>query len=203
MTNELTGPQYIHDCTLCVFLGRYAFDGPLTSGQTIPFKSDLYVCEERGFGATLIVRVSSDGSDYSSHLVSLIERDEHHWRSAPSTRGPALLEAFDRYKAFELLRQATAALLSHTKGDQVKTTGPTRHVEVFVLSDSSGWGTELVEIPEEVASSESQDRFLEWVYSEAGEVFRAEWGRSVFAVFVCSWVVDGDDPRLDQGSEEA
>ena len=90
-------PQYIHNCSCCVFLGRFDFDGLLSNNTTIPLRSDLYVCE-RGRRVVLVGRFSDEGSDYITSLRSLIERDEDWIRKNPSTTSPALIEALSRLR---------------------------------------------------------------------------------------------------------
>lgn len=60
-------------------------------------------------------------------------------------------------------------------------------VEVYFLDEHQGWDTVLVEIPEEIAKTASQDAFLKWVYSADGEAFRESWASDTTAVFVMSW----------------
>jgi hypothetical protein len=49
-----TAPKFIHDCTICKFLGRFN-------------EHDLYVCmPKKGGRGSLIARFSSEGSEYSS-----------------------------------------------------------------------------------------------------------------------------------------
>lgn len=91
-------PQHKHDCNRCVFLGRYSFDGPLSTGETEHFESDLYVCQSQILGPSLLGRFSDDGPDYVSCPLELVERDEIARRENPSTHGPALLEALNRYR---------------------------------------------------------------------------------------------------------
>lgn len=94
-------PQYRHDCKACRFLGRFAFSGPLSDGTTQHFDSDLYVCfSPRGSAETsVIARFSDTNSDYSSSLTELVERDYEQMKKTPSTKGPGILEAYDRWKA--------------------------------------------------------------------------------------------------------
>jgi hypothetical protein len=65
---------------------------------------------------------------------------------------------------------------------------------LLVFGDIGGhWETEAVEVPEEVAESESQDVFLEWVYSDGGKQFRDSWADAeacfgdLLAVFRMEW----------------
>ena len=54
-------PKYKHDCSKCVFLGRYA-------------KADLYVCPAEGnIIDTVIARFSSDPPDYISGLMFALD----------------------------------------------------------------------------------------------------------------------------------
>jgi hypothetical protein len=110
-----TRPRHIHDCVQCSFLGQYDFRGPLTptksgKARSTPLKADLYVCG-RGEDKSLLARFSDQDGDYSSTLLSLVERDLEHMRQQPSTRGPALVEALGRYqrgsrRSFELQQNA-------------------------------------------------------------------------------------------------
>lgn len=58
-------------------------------------------------------------------------------------------------------------------------------VAVYVISEY-GWDNADVWVPREVAEAESQDDFLKWVYSKAGEGWRDTWG-DVQAVFIASF----------------
>lgn len=69
-------PRYKHDCQACTFLGT--FEGV-----------DLYHCPQHGM-PTLVARCSSDGSDYTSLLAELVQRD------ARIFTGSALQEALRR-----------------------------------------------------------------------------------------------------------
>jgi hypothetical protein len=51
----LMNPRYEHECSHCVFLGRY-------------YDADLYACVRNNLIDTVISRYSSDGPDYSSGL---------------------------------------------------------------------------------------------------------------------------------------
>ncbi len=61
-----------------------------------------------------------------------------------------------------------------------------KKIEVYFLTEY-GWDTGMVEVPADVAQSESQDAFLNWVHSEKGEGFRETWTPSMVAVFVANW----------------
>lgn len=41
-------------------------------------------------------------------------------------------------------------------------------VEVAFLDDHGGWESKIIDIPEEIASTPSQDAFIRWVYSDGG-----------------------------------
>lgn len=65
-------------------------------------------------------------------------------------------------------------------------------VEVVFLDEHQGWDSMVVEIPEEVAKTQSQDAFIKWVYSAEGERFRRTWHKDVMSVYVMSWRDDLD-----------
>lgn len=67
--------------------------------------------------------------------------------------------------------------------------------EVAFLTEY-GWSVDKVDVPSDVAMSESQDRFIEWVYSDDGSAFRDSWEtreHATVAVFVMAWPRDIDD----------
>lgn len=53
MAVKVPGATYEHDCTDCVFLGRFA-------------EHDLYWCSQGGFMPTIIARYGDDGPEYAS-----------------------------------------------------------------------------------------------------------------------------------------
>jgi hypothetical protein len=65
-------------------------------------------------------------------------------------------------------------------------------VEVVFLDEHQGWDSMVVEIPEDVAETQSQDAFIKWVYSDEGERFRKTWHKGVMSVYVMSWRDDLD-----------
>lgn len=44
----------------------------------------------------------------------------------------------------------------------------TTPMEVVFLDDHGGWKSKIIDIPEEIASTPSQDAFIKWVYSDGG-----------------------------------
>tara|TARA_Y100000310_G_C20581470_1_gene763210 strand:+ start:859 stop:1086 length:228 start_codon:yes stop_codon:yes gene_type:complete len=73
-----------------------------------------------------------------------------------------------------------------------------RKIEVVLLTEDGMWETEVIEAP--AKASESQNDYIEWVYSEAGEDFRATWYKTVVATYW--WAeVEADDPRLEEEEE--
>lgn len=88
-TNEITSPQYEHDCECCIFLGHY--EDTIMYCDQRPTKVDLYYCPQ-GKRPTVISRHSSEGADYSSGLVFA------QWNRP----GCGLAEALKRAKALDL-----------------------------------------------------------------------------------------------------
>lgn len=63
----------------------------------------------------------------------------------------------------------------------------TTRVEVFYLYDDGTWETGFAEVPFEVAKTESQDAFTEWVYGPSGEAFRNKWYPGTVSVGIFNW----------------
>lgn len=62
-----------------------------------------------------------------------------------------------------------------------------RKIEVFFVCERNNWFNEVIEVPDEVAVSESQDVFEAWTQSPEAFDFRESWDKDVIAVFVMSW----------------
>lgn len=99
------GPQYEHDCDRCEFQGRYTYDAPMVNG-TEELSVDLWYCPcaDPDMGGSVIARASSEGSDYGSSPVSIIESSYLPRSQAGermSTCGPALVECYYRTRGFK------------------------------------------------------------------------------------------------------
>lgn len=94
MTNE--GPLYQHDCDLCRFLGRFAYDAPY--GEVVkPLSLDLYVCREQDLDyATFLARRGDESSAYSSYDKGTLERSGL-LTNARTTYSPGVVEAYRRF----------------------------------------------------------------------------------------------------------
>jgi hypothetical protein len=68
-------PKYTHDCDKCQFVARVSMQGT---------DSDWYVCPQDLLGATVIGRYSSEGSDYTSCPVDILDKASYAiaWRPA-------------------------------------------------------------------------------------------------------------------------
>jgi hypothetical protein len=96
-------PKYTHDCDACTFLGPYTYDAPMVEG-TEEITADLWYCSTAAGGPTLIARFSSDGPDYGSCPINIVERDyipRAERGEKQSTAGPAIVEAYHRMKRAE------------------------------------------------------------------------------------------------------
>lgn len=95
-------------------------------------------------------------------------------------------------------KEAQIAYLLEAESKREKAPQRLEKVEVVFLDENRGWDTMLVDIPKEVADTESEDAFLAWAYGREGEKFRASWHRDVIAVHVMSWRGDlQDHPGLE------
>ncbi len=73
-----------------------------------------------------------------------------------------------------------------------------KKIEVMFADTNGFWESHAVEVPDEIAQSESQDAFLTWVYhTPEGKSFQESWQGDCMAVFVLSFSWDGDDPEWD------
>lgn len=70
-------------------------------------------------------------------------------------------------------------------------------VEVVFLDDHGGWESKIINVPEEIASTQSQDAFIKWVYSDSGADFRLTWADGTISVYVMSWRGDLQEPEWD------
>lgn len=98
-----THHNYDHDCDSCESLGSYTYDAPMVEG-TEEMTVDLWYCKASIGGPTLIARFSSDGPDYSSAPVEIVERSylpRAKRGEKQSTAGPAIVEAYRRLKKKE------------------------------------------------------------------------------------------------------
>lgn len=98
MQNQVSmKPRYEHDCDGCTYLGTTSFPAPHSTDKEEWTKmkvADLYVCGQRDIlGPSIIARMSSEGSDYSSAPASII-RDQYLTMTQFSTHGPALIAAY-------------------------------------------------------------------------------------------------------------
>lgn len=59
---QLTGPAYKHDCSECVFLGRYS---AIVFSSDAAQTWDLYYCDKAGY-RTFIYRAGDDAPNYAS-----------------------------------------------------------------------------------------------------------------------------------------
>lgn len=55
-------PLHTHDCTCCIFLGRY-------ENKNFAEELDLYYCPSQSLTPTVIARYSSEPSEYLSNLL--------------------------------------------------------------------------------------------------------------------------------------
>ena len=83
-------PLYKHDCDNCTFLG-WDIDQDGT-------KVDAYFCPQNGM-PTIILRASSEGSDYSSYPIAVINANLNTFAETPFVRNMLIAEdmvLFDR-----------------------------------------------------------------------------------------------------------
>lgn len=93
-------PKYEHDCTSCEYLGSYTYDAPLVQG-TERLTADLWCCPTCVGGPSLIARYGSNGPEYASAPISIVERHflpRSKSGERMSTMGPAIVEAYHRWK---------------------------------------------------------------------------------------------------------
>lgn len=82
-------PLYEHDCDNCVYRGTIK-------------ERDVYTCNSKLFGMTVIVRYSSDGPDYSSSTISRdAERDLFNGLRIPVEDGICLTVGLQRIPPIE------------------------------------------------------------------------------------------------------
>lgn len=92
-------PIYLHDCTGCIFLGTYEWQGQ---------KYDLYTCKQGMNWPTVIARYSSDGPDYLSGLEVAVHIEALALNDADRTH--PLVEAMKRGKEHGHITRKEAAV---------------------------------------------------------------------------------------------
>jgi hypothetical protein len=71
-----------------------------------------------------------------------------------------------------------------------------KKIEIYFLFDDYTWSTEIIEVPAEVADSESEDCYKNWLVSPAGKAFRDTWACNTVGTGVHWWGADTDNPRV-------
>jgi len=108
-------PQHQHDCDQCVFMGRFHFEGPLSTGKTLSVDSDLWICPNGVLGPSCIVRHSSEGPEYGSYPAELLAKTRESMIAHPSTYSPGVIECFTRGLKHERFKSQFEAFVSKHK----------------------------------------------------------------------------------------
>jgi len=98
-------PKYEHDCNGCQFLGGFVYDAEYADEDFRKRDADLWFCPKADgvLGGSIIARFSSEGSNYASAPMTVIESSylpsEEKARKGEgrqSTSAPALCEGYRR-----------------------------------------------------------------------------------------------------------